>query len=71
MPLYDYQCKECGEVFELIVRFSEANQIQICPKCESKNTQRKLSVVASFTVSSSGASNSASSSSCNSSGGYT
>ncbi|MCX6057870.1 MAG: zinc ribbon domain-containing protein [Chloroflexi bacterium] len=69
MPLYDYQCKECGEVFELMVRFSESNQTHVCPKCESKNTQRKLSVVASFTVSSSGASNSASS--CNSSGGYT
>lgn len=23
MPLYDYQCNECGEVFELMVRFSE------------------------------------------------
>jgi putative FmdB family regulatory protein len=68
MPLYDYQCNECGEVFELMVRFSEASQIQTCPKCESKNTQKKLSIVASFKVSSTG---STSSSSCNSSGGYT
>ena len=68
MPLYDYQCKECGEVFELMVRFSEANQAQICPKCESKNTQRQLSIVASFKVASSCSSNS---SSCGTQGGYT
>lgn len=68
MPLYDYQCKECGEIFELMVRFSEANQAQICPKCESKNTQRQLSIVASFKVASSGSSNS---SSCGTQGGYT
>ena len=68
MPLYDYQCKECGGVFELMVRFSEANQAQICPKCESKNTQRQLSIVASFKVASSNSSNS---SSCGTQGGYT
>lgn len=68
MPLYDYQCKECGGVFELMVRFSEANQAQICPKCESKNTQRQLSIVASFKVASSSSSNS---SSCGTQGGYT
>ena len=70
MPLYDYQCNECGEVFELMVRFSEAGNIQICPKCESKNTQKKLSIVASFKVSSVGSGNSGNSS-CSSSGGYT
>lgn len=71
MPLYDYECNECGEVFELMVRFSEAGNIQICPKCESKNTQKKLSIVASFKVSSGGSGNSSSSNSCSSSGGYT
>ena len=70
MPLYDYQCNGCGEVFEIMLRFSEAGQPQLCPKCESKNTQKKLSIVASFKVSSSGSSSSTSSS-CDSSVGYT
>ncbi len=70
MPIYDYQCNECGEVFEIMLRFSEAGQLQLCPKCESKNTQKKLSIVASFKVSSSGSINSAGNS-CGSSGGFT
>ncbi len=69
MPLYDYQCNDCGEVFELMVRFSEANQAHICPKCESEKTQRLLSMVASFKGASSGSSSTGGS--CASTGGFT
>ena len=45
MPLYDFQCAKCGEVFEVMLRFSEADKIPACPKCESKNTKKKLSKI--------------------------
>ena len=28
MPLYEYSCSECGEEFDQLVRFSEADQAQ-------------------------------------------
>ena len=71
MPLYDFQCKECGEVFEVTLRFSEADRMPACPKCESPKTKKVISKVASFTVSGSGSSTSNSSTSCGTSGGFT
>jgi putative FmdB family regulatory protein len=71
MPLYDFQCAKCGEVFEVMLRFSEADKIPACPKCESKNTKKKLSKVVSFTTSTSGFNGSTSNSSCGTQGGFT
>ncbi len=68
MPLYEYRCKDCGSEFEKMIRFTEANQLPACPKCESLNTQKKLSHVSSFGASSSGVIST--SSSCGSSGGF-
>ena len=70
MPLYEYQCNDCGEGFEKMVRFAEADQAQACPACQSRNTKKKLSVFASPGGSSNGSDVSAGSS-CGSSGGFT
>ncbi len=48
MPLYEYRCKACGEVFEKMVRWSEADRSPVCPKCQSQDTQKKMSQVAAF-----------------------
>lgn len=42
MPLYDYRCRECGEVFEVRATFSQKEQglHPICPVCESGETQQ-------------------------------
>ncbi len=32
MPLYEYQCQECGHQFEARQKFSDA-PIDTCPKC--------------------------------------
>ena len=32
MPLYEYQCKKCGHVFEKIQKFSD-KPIKKCPEC--------------------------------------
>ena len=68
MPLYEYQCSECGAEFEKMMRFSEANKNPECPYCASTETHKKLSLFASsggFGLSSSGGG-----SSCGSSGGF-
>jgi len=70
MPLYEYHCINCGEEFEQIVRFSEADLTPSCPFCGDKDTRKKISIAASFGSSSSGSVTS-SGSSCGSGGGFT
>lgn len=70
MPIYEYECNKCGEPFEKMVRFSEADLIPVCPKCESKDTHKKISIVVSFGTSGLGAAIS-SGSSCGSSRSFT
>ena len=58
MPIYEYQCSECGHEFEKLVRFSDpqVNSPQ-CPGCQSENTRKRLSTIAAFSgVKSQGAS---------------
>ena len=40
MPLYDFECKQCGEVFEILASFKEreAGLEPECPQCHSKDT---------------------------------
>jgi putative FmdB family regulatory protein len=46
MPLYDFQCRVCGNRFEALVRLSTAPE---CPACHGVDLERLLS---SFAVSS-------------------
>lgn len=71
MPLYEYICQECGQEFEKMVRFSEANNMPPCPVCQSTDTNKRISVFASRSFSASGVSTSSSSSGCGSSGKFT
>jgi putative FmdB family regulatory protein len=43
MPLYEYQCENCGKVFELLRRMSESDRGIECPACHSKNVDRQFS----------------------------
>ena len=43
MPLYEYRCSECGERFELIRRFQEADRELACPRCQSEQVERQIS----------------------------
>jgi putative FmdB family regulatory protein len=69
MPIYEYECNQCGEAFEKMMRFSEADQIPACPHCQSPNTHKKISKVMSLGVLG-GDSYGSSQSSCGSSGGF-
>jgi putative FmdB family regulatory protein len=48
MPIYEYQCNECGKGFEKVVPFSESSHSQTCPTCQSQDTRKKISRFASF-----------------------
>ena len=68
MPIYEYHCNECGKEFEKLVSFSDPNaNSPDCPECQSTNTHKRVSTVASFAR---GGSSFSASSNCGSSGGF-
>ncbi len=46
MPLYEYECKKCGNKFEKLVFSSDSEDVK-CPKCKSNETKRILSLFSS------------------------
>lgn len=40
MPLYDYSCNKCGNVFEALVL--KTLPAPHCPKCDSKNLKQMI-----------------------------
>ena len=47
MPLYEYQCRACGNRFERIQKFSDP-LVEICPKCEGAVRKRLSSPAIQF-----------------------
>ncbi len=46
MPIYEYNCEECDENFEELVRIAGVSQVT-CPHCGSEQTKKKISTFAS------------------------
>jgi putative FmdB family regulatory protein len=46
MPIYEYECKDCGEVFERLQSSSAGKTGEPCLKCGGRNTERVLSTFA-------------------------
>jgi putative FmdB family regulatory protein len=49
MPVYDYQCQNCGHIFTKLSRSMQSvgeSATWPCPLCESQDTRRLLSRVA-------------------------
>lgn len=57
MPIYEFECTDCRQTFEVRRCFSDADNPVSCSRCESPNTHRMLS---KFYSKSSGGSTSAS-----------
>ena len=45
MPIYEYVCEACGQEFEKMMRFSEADLSPLCPTCGSEETHKQISRV--------------------------
>jgi putative FmdB family regulatory protein len=46
MPIYEYECRECGERFSLLRPMREMNEPARCPRCEAPEARRLISVPA-------------------------
>lgn len=42
MPIYDYECQDCGQVSEVFLRSADSENT-ICPGCGGKNLKRLIS----------------------------
>lgn len=61
MPIYEYQCEKCKQVFEALVLGSDA-EVPACDKCGSREVKRCISAVNTIGGSSGGLNTSCSSS---------
>ena len=43
MPIYEYQCTECRERFEVRQSIGEDSSLLNCPKCHAGNPKRLIS----------------------------
>lgn len=45
MPVYEYVCCECGDRFERLVAYTEADGVE-CTRCGSREVRRLVSLIA-------------------------
>ncbi|MBN2008323.1 zinc ribbon domain-containing protein [candidate division KSB1 bacterium] len=69
MPIYEYKCANCNEVFDEFQSMGASNDNVKCPKCGALKPERLFSAFASSGLSSGGSVSSASS--CSSTGPFT
>lgn len=50
MPIYDFQCKECGHVQEQLTSISESSKLRTCPSCGKKAFEKVLSMPTSAPI---------------------
>jgi len=43
MPLYEYECQDCGERFTMLQGYSAGKSGYTCPECGGRQTRRVLS----------------------------
>jgi putative FmdB family regulatory protein len=47
MPIYEYQCQDCGGEFDALRRLSDDDRDVECPFCGEKHAERKMALTAS------------------------
>ena len=66
MPLYEYRCDDCAELFEVLQSLGEDGAGVNCPTCDSDQIDRQLSIFAGMTSSSSDGAEACAQSGCDS-----
>jgi putative FmdB family regulatory protein len=67
MPIYEFQCKKCGHVFEQLIFASDKTEAIVCPSCGANDPCKLMS---SFSCSSSTGDSNGASHACASHGGF-
>ncbi|MDR0307684.1 MAG: zinc ribbon domain-containing protein [Chitinispirillales bacterium] len=49
MPIYEYKCDKCGNLFEELVTGDRDKKIP-CPSCNSPETQKRISAIGGISV---------------------
>ena len=44
MPIYEFECSKCKNIFEILFRSSDEETGVSCPACKSKKTKKLLSI---------------------------
>ena len=47
MPIYEYECKKCGKIFEVYQRLSDKAEDIKCPICGAEKPAKRVSSISS------------------------
>ncbi len=50
MPIYEFQCRQCGHIYETLVMSGDKEPV-CCPKCKGRHADRLISRPGSVTKS--------------------
>lgn len=72
MPIYEFKCQKCENIFEYLCFKSDSENDADCPSCGSKNVEKLLSTFCSLSSGGTGAGfdGNIPAPSCSSSGGF-
>lgn len=54
MPVFEYKCRDCGTVYDVLHKSNTNKEDVVCPKCSSKKQDKLISSFSSSIKSSSG-----------------
>jgi len=44
MPVYEFRCSKCDQVFEVMGTYADREKAQTCPKCGSTEVKQAISL---------------------------
>lgn len=44
MPVYEFKCNDCGQVFEVMGNYAEREKAHTCPGCGSDKVKQAISL---------------------------
>lgn len=50
MPIYEYQCQNCGEEFDMLRSVNDDDRDVECPYCREKLAERQMSLTSATDV---------------------